>query len=244
MKKLIVANWKMQLSYQASLNLAKGYAKKIKRPDNEIVVCPDFLALPAVAAILKKSPLNLGAQNSAAYTIGAYTGEVSPANLKAQGVKYIILGHSERRERLHENSALINLKIKAALAQKLVPILCIGEKLTERENGNTKKYLAQELSLALKGVKIKNALDLVIAYEPVWAISSNNNAKPLVATDAEEVQAFIKTKAAGLLKKNVRILYGGSVNSTNAKEFLVQKNIAGLLIGSASLKLKEFSAIC
>lgn len=244
MKKLIVANWKMQLSYQASLSLAKSYTKKIKNSQHEVVICPDYLALPAVAALLKKSPLSLGAQDSAGAVSGAYTGEVSPASLKTLGAKYVILGHSERREHLHENSALINAKIKSALDQKLIPILCVGEKISEKESGETKKYLTRELSQALKGIKIKNALDLIIAYEPVWAISSNKKAKPLAAPEADEIQAFIRVQVNKLLKKNVRVLYGGSVNAVNAAGFLAQKNVAGLLVGSASLKLKDFSAIC
>jgi len=244
MKKLIVANWKMQLSYQASLSLAKSYAKKIKNSQHEVVVCPDHLALPAVATFLRKSQLGLGAQDSAETIYGAYTGEVSPANLKQLGVKYIILGHSERREYLHENSSLINAKIKVALDQKLIPILCVGEKLAEKESGETKKYLARELDQALKGVKIRSASDLVIAYEPVWAISSNKKAKPLAATEASEIQAFIQDRVAKLLKKKVRVLYGGSVSAVNATEFLAQKNVAGLLVGNASLKLKDFSSIC
>lgn len=234
----------MQLSYQASLSLATSYAKKIKHARHEVVICPDHLALPAVATLLKKSALSLGAQDSAGVIYGAYTGEVSPASLKALGIKYVILGHSERREHLHESSALINAKIKSALAQKLIPILCVGEKISEKESGETKKYLNMELAQALKGVKIKNASDLVIAYEPVWAISSNKKAKPLAAPEADEIQAFIKTQVNKLLKKKVRVIYGGSVSAVNAVGFLAQKNVAGLLVGSASLKLKDFSAIC
>jgi len=244
MKKLIVANWKMQLSYRASLSLAQNYAKKIKHSRHEVVICPDYLALPVVAQALRLNPLVLGAQDSAVAISGAYTGEVSPSGLKALGVKYVILGHSERREHLHENLALINAKIKVALDQKLIPILCVGEKMSEKESGETKKYLARELAQALKGVKIKNESDLVIAYEPVWAISSNKKAKPLAAPEADEIQAFIKIQVNKLLKKKVRVLYGGSVSAVNAAGFLAQENVAGLLVGSASLRLKDFSAIC
>jgi len=139
---------------------------------------------------------------------------------------------------------LINAKIKVALDQKLIPILCVGEKMSEKESGETKKYLARELAQALKGVKIKNESDLVIAYEPVWAISSNKKAKPLAAPEADEIQAFIKIQVNKLLKKKVRVLYGGSVSAVNAAVFLAQENVAGLLVGSASLRLKDFSAIC
>jgi len=244
MKKLIIANWKMQLSYSASLDLAKKFTAGLKNKKTEIVVCPEYLALPWVGEILKKSKLKLGAQDSAIRDRGAYTGEVSPLNLKTLGVKYVILGHSERREHLHENSAIISAKIKAALARKIIPILCVGEKLIEKENGSTRQYLAEELRHALKDVKIGDNTDLVIAYEPVWAISTNKNARPMAASEAEEIQKFLKAQTAKILKKKIRVLYGGSVNAINAVEFLRQPDVDGLLVGSASLNLKEFNRIC
>jgi triosephosphate isomerase len=244
MKKLIVANWKMQLSYQASLALARSFVKEIKNPKSEAVICPDHLSLPAVAKIIKKTKFYLGAQDSAGAPRGAYTGEVSPLDLKALGVKYVIIGHSERREHLHENAAIINAKILSALAVKLTPILCVGEKLTERLSGQTKNYLSDELRRALKNVKLKTAADLIIAYEPVWAISTNKNAKPLAAAEATAIQKFIKIRAAKILHKNIRVLYGGSVNAQNAGRFLAEKNIDGLLVGGASLKVKEFKSLC
>jgi triosephosphate isomerase len=234
----------MQLSLKASLELAKDCVELIKKPTNEIVLCPDYLALPFVGPILKKTKLLLGAQDSAAASSGAYTGEVSPANLRTLGVKYVILGHSERREHLHENSAIINAKIAAALAQDLIPVLCIGEKLAEKESGATRMYLREELNHALKGLKLRAATDLIIAYEPVWAISTNKNARPLGAAEAADIHNFIKTQAAKIVHKNLCILYGGSVNPVNAAEFLGQKNIDGLLVGSASLQVKEFSVLC
>lgn len=243
MKKLIIANWKMQLSLKESLELAKQSVKKIK-VKNIIVLCPDFLALPYVGPILKGTNLNLGAQDSAIVGRGAYTGEVSPLDLKALGVKYVILGHSERREHLHESSLIINAKIKVALTGGLIPILCVGEKLEVKKNGETEEYLSREIAHSLQGVKIKSASDLVIAYEPIWAISTNKNARPMSALDADAIHKFIKARAARILKKPVAVLYGGSVNAANAGEFLSQKNVAGLLVGGASLKIKDFSHIC
>ncbi|MFA5184205.1 MAG: triose-phosphate isomerase [Patescibacteria group bacterium] len=243
MKKLIIANWKMQLSYQASLALARAYVRRIKT-DNTVVVAPDHLVLPAVAQVVRKSGLALGAQDSAGSAAGAYTGEVSPLNLKACGVKYVILGHSERRAHLHENASLINTKLKAALAQGLIPVLCVGEKLAERQAGRTKQYLASELRRALKDIKIKDINSLIIAYEPVWAISTNKNARPLSVPEASAVHSFLKVRAAAILKKQVRVLYGGSVNAENAAAFLAGKDINGLLVGGASLKLKDFISIC
>ncbi len=240
MKKIIIANWKMQLTIKESLELAKQFTKKIKTVKNEVVICPDYAALPFVGPVLKGSKLFMGAQDCAAFIKGAYTGEVSARNLKTLGVKYVIIGHSERREHLHENSAIINDKIKAAVAEKIIPILCIGEKLSEREAGETKNYLLAELRGALKGVKIKNASDLLIAYEPVWAISTNRNAKAMLPAEANEVQAYIKKQAKNILKREPRVLYGGSVGSQNAAGFLIQANIDGLLVGGASLKISEF----
>lgn len=244
MKKLIIANWKMQLNYSASLSLAKKLAPALKAGKNEIVIAPDYLALPAVSQILKNTKLSLGAQDSAAALAGALTGEVSPVNLKTFGVKYVIIGHSERREHLHENSAVINAKIRAALSRGLIPVLCVGEKSTEKENGETKNYLATELRHALKGVKIASSQGLVIAYEPVWAISSQKGAQALPSAEAAAIHQFIKERAKKLLGRTVRVLYGGSVSAANAGEFLQEKNIDGLLIGSASLRLAEFKTIC
>lgn len=240
MKKLIIANWKMQLSYKDSLALAKAFKQKIKSA-SELVVCPDYLSLPAVVPLLKGSQWRLGAQDSAITAFGAYTGEVSPVNLKTLGVRYVILGHSERREHLHENGAIINAKIKAALANKLIPVLCVGERLIEKENGEAKKYLSDQLKMALKGVKIKAASDLVIAYEPLWAIGTGHAIIPM---EAGLINSFIKIQAAKILGKTVRVLYGGSVSAANAAFFLKEKNVDGFLIGGASLKAEEFKRIC
>ncbi len=240
MKKLIMANWKMQLTIKESLELARQFSKKIKPLASEVVICPDYCALPFVSPVLKSSKLSLGAQDSAAFVKGAFTGEVSPINLKTLGVKYVIIGHSERREHLHENSAIINNKIKVALENKLIPVLCVGEKISERNAGQTKDYLKMELSHALKGVKINNDADLVIAYEPVWAISTNKNAKAIMPEEASGIQKFLREQAYKILKKQVRVIYGGSADSSNAQTFLNQDYIDGLLVGGASLKITEF----
>lgn len=242
MNKIIIANWKMNLNLSESVNLAKQY-KKIRVGQNKLIACPDFCSLSLVATTLKGSKISLGAQDSAAADKGAYTGEVSPLNLQVLGVKYVIIGHSERREHLHEDSTAINQKIKAALSAKLIPILCIGEKLIEKRNGQTKPYLLQELRRVLKDVKIKTAAELLIAYEPVWAISTNKNAKPMLPEEANDVHLFIKESAQKILKKNIRVIYGGSVKPDNAASFLSKKNIDGLLVGAASLQANNFAVI-
>lgn len=244
MKKIIIANWKMQLTLKESLELSKQAAKKIKGDKNTVVLCSDFLSLPFIGPILKGTKIAYGAQDSAMALSGAYTGEVSPVNIKALGAKYVILGHSERREHLHENSILVNLKIKAALQAGLIPVLCVGEKMAVRKAGETEEFLSQELASSLKGVKIKQASDLIIAYEPIWAISTNKNAKPMNPKEAGAIHSFIKAKAQKILKNKVAVLYGGSTGSANASEFLAQESIDGLLIGGASLNIKDFSYIC
>ena len=240
MKKIIIANWKMNLSLKESLDLAKKLALKSKNLKNEIAVCPDYLSLAPVAAILKKTEISLGAQDCAITDFGAYTGEVSPLNLKNLGLKYVILGHSERREHLHENSGIINNKIKAALNNKLIPVLCVGEKLIEKEAGHAREVIADQLRRALSKIVLKSN-NFIIAYEPIWAIGTG---KAILPNEAEEIHQFIKVQANKILKKSVAVIYGGSVNEKNAASFAAQKNIDGFLVGGASLKAAEFINIC
>jgi len=239
MNKLIIANWKMKLSTKESLLLAKKFKAsaikiaKNKKLKSEIIICPDYLSLLSLTSLFKKSPLNLGAQDCAIATRGADTGEISPVDLKTLGVKYVIIGHSERREKLGETSELINKKIKAALENKLIPILCIGEKSTDKKAGRTKMVLTNQLRDALRNVKIQKASNLVVAYEPLWAISPG---KAIIPTEAEAINTFVSEETEKILKKNIRVLYGGSVDHKNAPAFLQQKHIAGFLVGAASLK--------
>lgn len=230
----------MKLSLSASLNLAKALALKLPGVKNKVVICPDYLSLAQTAAIIKKTKIILGAQDCAIADFGAYTGEVSPLNLKTLGVKYVILGHSERREHLHENSAIINDKIRAALKNKLIPILCVGEKLIERKNGQAETVISDQLRRALTGVKLKNN-NLIIAYEPVWAIGAG---KALDAAEAEKIHKYIKERAAKIVKKSLPVIYGGSVDAKNIALFAAEKNIDGFLVGGASLKANEFIKIC
>lgn len=241
MKKIIIANWKMQLSLSESLSLAKKISEKLKGVKNDIVICPDYLSIPPVLQILRRSKISVGAQDCAIADLGAYTGEVSALNLKKIGVKYVILGHSERREYLHENSAIINNKIKAALKNKLIPVLCVGEKLIEKESGETKAVVIDQLRRALDGIALKNNNSLIIAYEPVWAIGSGKSITP---AEAEEIHQFIKNQVSKILKKSVPVIYGGSVDSKNSKNIASLKDIDGFLVGGASLKAQEFIKIC
>lgn len=246
MKKIIVANWKMKLSYSESLALAKKYlaSQALKNSKHDIVVCPDFLSLEPISKILSGQGFRVGAQDAAKTARGANTGEVSPLDLKSIGLEYVILGHSERREQLHETSALVAEKVKAALAAGLVPIVCVGEKLIERQNGETRKYLRTELKKSLGALKLKPSERLLVAYEPVWAISSSKGAKALNPEEANSIQTFIKEVVQKITKRKVPVLYGGSVNSANSAAYLQMKNIDGLLVGAASLELAEFQKMC
>ena len=240
MKKLLIANWKMQLDYKESLELAKKFAKNFKKHSDELIICPDFVALPAVSEIIKKSVLKLGAQDVAAFTSGAYTGEVSAKSLKQLGVKYVLIGHSERRQNLKEEGALLKLKITQAIGAGLIPILCIGESAASKKAKKTHQVLKKQLSEALDGLVITDGKLLVIAYEPIWAIGTG---KAVTPSEAESIHVFIKGVLTEIIGQIPRVIYGGSVAAKNAAELLEWPNIDGLLIGGASLKVDEFSKI-
>lgn len=243
MKELIVGNWKMNLTIKEGIDLASRLSKKITNTKRQVVICPDLASLAFVGPVIKGSIIGLGAQDSAPVDQGAVTGEVLPKNLKSLGVEYVIIGHSERRQKLGEISTLINDKIKTALNNGLKVILCVGESLADKKAKRTESYLSLELRQALKGITIKKDSDLTIAYEPVWAISTNKQAHPSSPDEADIVQAFIKKKVRQILGFDVRVLYGGSVKKENSQAFLSKKNIDGLLIGAASLQAEDFVAI-
>ena len=247
MQKLIAANWKMNKTIDESLSFIKEFKKIIKNAKNaEIAICPPFTSLRALANEIKKSNIKLGAQNMHFEEQGAYTGEISAQMLKEIGCEYVILGHSERREIFNEDNALINKKVAAALKRGLKPILCIGENWEQRARGGTEDIIEDQLLKCLEGIRdIKN---LVIAYEPVWAISKgNSNQKASTPQDAEEAHLFIRKLLSGIygeeIAKNIRILYGGSMKPENAKELLAMPNINGGLVGNASLTAKSFAEI-
>lgn len=230
----------MQLSYRESLKLAQAYKKQLSVKSVDIGVLPDYSALAGVSEIIKGTHLKLGAQDVAPYEVGAYTGEVSAKSLKQLGVKYVLIGHSERRREFQENSALLRLKVQAALAQGLIPVLCIGEAAADKKAGRTATILRRQLEEVLFGLIIEKDSDIVIAYEPVWAIGSG---KALEASAAESIQVMIKGVLANLIGRFPRVIYGGSVAPQNAAEFLEWPNIDGLLVGGASLKVNDFKKI-
>ena len=227
----------MQLDYNGSLSLAKSYNKKFKKPKNEIVVVPDFTALSSVRKLLK---LKLGAQDVSPFIKGAYTGEVSAKSLKQLGVKYVLIGHSERRGFFKEDSAVLKLKLMAALDSGLIPVLCIGENLAAHKSKKTHSVVRRQLEEVLSGLKISSDNSLVIAYEPIWAIGSGKSA---TSSEVEATHVYIKGVLAEIIGQIPKVLYGGSVNAKNAVDFLEWPNIDGLLVGGASLSVDEFSKI-
>jgi len=248
-KTYIVANWKMNLLpkdaiFQAK-QLVKQYKPKKRNNDIEVVICPSFTEIAAIAKILQSSGMFLGAQDVFWEEKGSYTSSISAATLKDHDCKYVIIGHSERRQYQKETNEVINLKIKAVLAQGLIPILCIGETFVERQDGQKESVLFDQLSGALQGVWLKEKDRLLIAYEPVWVIGSGQAVDP---DEAELTQASIKRLLleflpAGIVSDNISILYGGSVNSMNAKSFLSKPSIDGVLVGGASLNIEDFLPI-
>lgn len=244
MRRIFIANWKMQLSHDEAISLAKEMAKKFGKglPDRDIVVAPDQTAICEVGKALKGTEIMLGAQDSFWEEKGAFTGEVSPAELRNLGCLYVIVGHSERRQKLGETDEVVAKKLRAVLKDGMTPILCVGETQAERDAGETEKILERELTSALSGVKLGNT-ELVIAYEPIWAIGTGNAAEP---KDVRAEHGLIRKTTEEILggdAEKVRIIYGGSVSGANMKEFLAEPDVSGALVGGASLKADEFLKI-
>jgi triosephosphate isomerase len=242
---LIVGNWKLHKTLEEALELVNGIkAGTEQNEDVDVAVAPVFTALSVARAALAKSRIGLAAQNCYPENQGAFTGEVSPALLKDIGCRYVIVGHSERRQLFHEDGALINAKVKAVIGEGLEAILCIGETLDERQAGTTFDILTGQIKEGLKDVSGEAMRQVVIAYEPVWAIGTGQTATP---EQAEEVHAFIRTLLAELyntdLAQTVRILYGGSVKPGNVDNLMAQPNLDGALVGGASLKSEDFNRI-
>jgi triosephosphate isomerase len=242
---LMAANWKMHFTVDEAVALVKELNQGITRfDDREVVVAPPFTALAGVAAALADSPMRLAGQNCYWESQGAYTGEISPPMLRHLGCDYVILGHSERRQYFGETDESVNRKIVASLAVDLACILCIGETLEERQAGKTLDVLAKQLTEGLNGLKEEQTANLVVAYEPVWAIGTGHTATP---EQAQEAHAFIRDNLAkrfnNAVANHMRILYGGSVKPDNVDELMSQPDIDGALVGGASLKADSFTRI-
>lgn len=232
MKPLIVANWKMQLSDEDALGTARELAQTL-HADGDVILCPSFTALVGVAAAITKSPLLLGAQDCAWQERGSFTGGVSPADLRSIGCRYVVLGHSERRQHFGETDAMIGAKVRAALGAGLQPMLCVGETLEERTLRQREAVLTRQLDI-LRGLEVVGTARLCIAYEPVWAIGTGHAATP---EDVAQAHAFIADAVRehiGAATEHTRILYGGSVDPTNIAAFLAVPRVDGVLVGTAS----------
>jgi triosephosphate isomerase (TIM) len=245
LKPLIAANWKMyKTPAEATAFLTSFYPLVKQNTAAEILICPAMTSLPALVDAARSKPVAIGAQNMHWLNEGPYTGETSPTMLTAIGVTHVLIGHSERRQYFNETDTTVNLKLKSALAHGLVPIVCVGERLEERESGLTAEILKLQISVALEGIDPTTLGTLVVAYEPVWAIGTGRTATPTIAQEAHEIiRAQIAASAGSDVARNTRILYGGSVKPENAAELCESKDINGALVGGASLDPSSFALI-
>ncbi len=248
MKKLIIANWKCNpATLREAQKMFLALMAGVKSSKAEVVICPPFVYLTEAAKIFKAGRIKLGAQNCFFTESGPYTGEVSPLMLKNIGVKYVILGHSERVMILGETNEMTAKKVKAALAAGLRPIVCVGEDLAEKSRGQTFQIIEKELQENLALLAKNQIKEVVIAYEPLWAISTTGNSQNCSADEALTVILFLRkllSKMVGPKASRVLpILYGGSADSKNVKDYLQSEAISGLLVGGASLNVKEFLRI-
>jgi triosephosphate isomerase (TIM) len=244
-KKVIAANWKMYKTPDQTRTFFHDFLPHVKDHDrDEIVVCPNYLCIDAALHATKGTNVAIGAQNLHWEKEGAYTGEICTSMLVAVGVTHVIIGHSERRQYFGETDDTVNLKLKSAIEADLVPIVCVGEVLEEREAGLTDDVLRRQCLRAFNKVSAKKAAKLIVAYEPVWAIGTGKTATPEIAADAHEI---IRSEAAQSFGEEfanqLRILYGGSVKPDNAHALMTTEGIDGALVGGASLDPKSFSAI-
>tara|TARA_B100000586_G_scaffold146434_1_gene106235 strand:- start:6 stop:752 length:747 start_codon:yes stop_codon:yes gene_type:complete len=245
MRKTIVAgNWKMNASKESVNKLVMGVLSGMGSVSSEVVVCAPFPYLSQVEALITHSQVRLGAQNLNTNTSGAFTGEVSADMIKDFGAQYVVVGHSERRGLYGETNTIVAEKVKAALDSDLIPLFCVGETLEQREAGDTESVVAAQINTVVDLVGIDAFLNIVVAYEPVWAIGTGVTASP---EQAQAVHAFIRQLLANNnndVAQQTPILYGGSMNATNAKELIACADIDGGLIGGASLKPEDFLQIC
>lgn len=242
---LIAANWKMYKTISEALGVVASIKAGVhKATECEVVICPPFTALASVGSALKESPLELGAQDMHPESEGAFTGEISPLMLKDVGCRYVILGHSERRNYFHESNEFINQKVKAALKFSLVPIVCIGETLEEREARKAFEAVKRQFDGSLKDLSNEDIQRTVIAYEPVWAIGTGRTATP---EQAEQMHSYIRRllheKHGEESASRVLILYGGSVRPENMSALMQKPNVDGALVGGASLRPESFIQI-
>lgn len=244
-KPFIVGNWKMNLTLEEGVEFAKSLRKSLQNK-NEIIsgICPPFTFLKDISRALEGSSICVGAQNIHSEKNGAYTGEISALMVKDAGCTHVLVGHSERRHLFGEIDSFINAKMKTALSIDLKPIFCIGETLNEREEGKTEYVVKNQLKNGLLGIARNHVEELVIAYEPVWAIGTGKTASPEQANEVHSfIRGFLTDEYGKDVAGSVYIQYGGSVKPENTKELIAQPEIDGLLVGGASIKLESFLKI-
>lgn len=246
--KYIFANLKMQLDYESTLNLLKKLKNntKIKKLKNiQVIVCCDYTSIPAASKITKNSNIKLSSQNIFWNESGAYTGEVPTKNLKKFNVEFSTIGHSERRVNLLESDEMVNKKIQNALRNEITPILCVGENLEQRNKNQQQQIIKKQILLGLKSINLQDVKKIFVAYEPIWAISSNNGIN-IDPKEADRMNGLIKNIiikekkiSDTIFNKKIVLIYGGSVNDSNMKELITKKNISGVLVGSYSTKAEN-----
>ena len=241
---VIAGNWKMNKTNEEAVKMLtelKGLVKDVK--DVKVIIGAPFTALSDAVKAVEGSNIGIAAENVYPKASGAYTGEVSPVMLKSIGVKYVILGHSERREYFHETNEFINEKVKAVLENGMTPILCIGEKLEDREGGRTAQVTKKQIREGLAGITAEEAKNIIVAYEPVWAIGTGKTATPEMAQETHKQIREVLKDMFGSVADEMVIQYGGSMKPGNAAELLAQADIDGGLIGGASLEADSFAKI-
>jgi len=243
-KAIIAGNWKMHYTVEEAVKVVEDLKPLVKDASCEVVVCPTFVCLDAVVKAAKGSNVKVGAQNMHFEEKGAFTGEVAPGMLEAMKVDYVIIGHSERRQYFAETDETVNKKLKAAFVHNLIPILCVGESLEEREGNKTEAVIGAQIEKDLEGLKAEQVESLIIAYEPIWAIGTGKTATSEQANDTIKAIRAVVAKGFGKeVADKVRIQYGGSVKPSTIKEQMEQSDIDGALVGGASLIASDFAAI-
>lgn len=241
---IIVANWKMNKTLSDAIEFSQGVRKINIKGNRKVIIAPPFVYLKDMVSELKDTNISVSAQNMFFEEKGAFTGEISPIHLTDLGVEYVIIGHSERRNIFKEDDELLSKKLKSALSHNLIPIFCVGEKIEERKSEQTFTVIQRQLEEGLKLLTPTDIEKIIFAYEPVWAIGTGVNATPEQAEDVHLwIKNFLEKKYLNTINKNVKILYGGSVTPENARSLMSMRNIDGLLVGGASLKLESFEKI-
>lgn len=243
---IIAGNWKLHKDHEETRTTVQALASKLDSgtPDVDVVICPTFTSIPAAAEASRGTGIRIGSQNVAWESSGAFTGEVSSEMLERLGVEYVIIGHSERRWVFSETDEMVNLKLRKVLEGKLVPIVCVGERIEEREHDRTEEIVSGQVGAALRDVSEKAMERVVIAYEPVWAIGTGRTATPEQADEVHHlIRGLVRASFGDCVADGVRILYGGSVKPGNAGEILARNDVDGVLVGGASLEAESFAEI-